>query len=69
MRTKLALAGLSVGVAAAVLPVSHASAFCWQAYYDLTGQCSPCTSVGNAYNNVNNRVGGGLPDLTANCLA
>jgi hypothetical protein len=69
MRSKIALAGLAVGIASAVLPVTNASAFCWDAYRQVTGQCSPCTSVGNAYNNVNNRVGGGLPDLTANCLA
>jgi hypothetical protein len=69
MRAKFALAGLVVGVAAAVLPVSNASAFCWEAYRQVTGQCSPCTAVGNAYNNVNNRVGGGLPDVPADCLA
>jgi hypothetical protein len=55
MRIKIALAGLTVGVAAAVLPVSHASAFCWETYHQLTGQCSPCPN---------------LPDkIPADCLA
>ncbi len=55
MRRKIALAGLAVGIAAAFLPVSSASAYCMQAYYDLTGHCSPCPN---------------LPDkIPADCLA
>ena len=69
MRSKLALAALGLGVAATLLPVSNASAFCVQAYQELTGQCSPCTAVGNAYNRVDNATGGALPDHVFDCLA
>jgi hypothetical protein len=37
MRSKIALAGLAVGIASAVLPVSHASAYCMQLFFFLTG--------------------------------
>jgi hypothetical protein len=45
MRSKIALAGLAVGVAATFLPVSSASAACIHTYYELTGHCSPCPNL------------------------
>jgi hypothetical protein len=70
MRRKIVLAGLVAGVAAAVLPVSNASAFvCIEPYRQVTGQCSPCNTVDHAWRTADARTGGVLPDLTTNCFA
>jgi hypothetical protein len=69
MRKKLALAGLGLGIAATLLPVTSASAYCSDTYRDLTGECGPCPAIGRAYDNVNGRTGGVLPDrIPADCV-
>ncbi len=49
MRKKIALAGLGIGLAAAFLPVSSASAFCNDTYRSVTGDCSPCHTAQDVY--------------------
>lgn len=63
MRKKLALA--VAGVAAAFAPVTSANAVCIDWYYELTGQCSPCNTVGG----VSSRVEKYGVEIAANCLA
>jgi len=67
VRRKLALGIAGVAVAASFLPLTSASAVCLQSWQAVTGQCSPCTTIGPAYNNLDNRTGGKLPTL--NCVA
>lgn len=69
MRKKLAIAGLGAGIALTVLPVTSASAMCVDWYQELTGECSPCPAVGRAYDNLNDRTGGALPRIPAECAA
>ena len=52
MRTLLitaALAGLGLGLAATFLPVTSASAYCDMAYYERTGDCTPCHTLQRVY--------------------
>jgi hypothetical protein len=67
VRRKIALTVAGLAVAASFAPLGSASAFCSEAWQQVTGQCSPCNTVGPAYNNLDNRLGGALPTL--NCLA
>jgi hypothetical protein len=64
---KLVIAIAAVGAVAAFLPVQSASASCITAYYQLTGQCSPCNTVGNASRNLHDKYG--TPNVTMNCVA
>lgn len=67
MRTKLAAAALVAGLAASFGPTTPASAICIGWYYDLTGQCSPCNTVGVVANVVEDKTG--VEPLEMNCVA
>ena len=67
MRSKLALAVLGTALAASFAPVSPASAVCITWYYELTGQCSPCNTVGGAVNRVEEKLGEDIVEM--HCLA
>ena len=48
MRRKLALSAFGLAVAATVLPLSGASAYCDFTWRSLTGDCNPCITVNEA---------------------
>ena len=65
MRRTLALAGLAVGIAAAVLPVASASAQCQPPLID---NGKPCADDGcDYYAALDARLGGRLPDDLVQC--
>jgi hypothetical protein len=67
MRKKIALAGLGLGLAASFLPVSSASAACVPAWWQtITGDCSPCQTVGPAVRYLHDH---GVPTDTVQCVA
>jgi hypothetical protein len=65
MRTKIALAA-GVALGASFLPISPASAVCVTAWQTLTGQCSPCTTLGPVVRTLHDKYG---IDVDLNCLA
>lgn len=67
MRKKIALAGLGLGLAATFLPVSSASAACVPVWWEtITGDCSPCNTVGHAIRYLDDK---GVPTDFAQCVA
>jgi hypothetical protein len=67
VRRRIALSVVAVAVAASFAPLTSASAVCIKAWELATGDCSPCTTAGPAYNNLDRRLGDALPTL--NCIA
>ena len=70
MRRRIAVALTGAALAASFGPVGSASAICMDWYYELTGHCSPCTTVAPAYDRVDRlgeKYGLGLTDL--HCIA
>lgn len=68
MRRTLALAVLGTAVAATLLPVAPASAYCLQA--DTGGSClTLCETLDRTYQNADARSGDALPDVSFYCLA
>lgn len=67
MRRKIALSALGAAVALSVAPLQPASAVCLDWYYDLTGTCSPCGTVGAAVRVVDKVTGEEL--VSMDCLA
>lgn len=65
MRKKIALASLGLGLAAAFLPVTSASAACVPSWWETaTGDCSPCQTLGPAFRVLNDN---GVPPV--DCVA
>lgn len=69
MRKPLGLAAVAFAVAAAVLPVSSASAVCYEWMYELTGYCGPCNVAGHAYREVSNETGITIDEQFLTCSA
>ena len=68
MRKTLGLAALALGIAASVLPVSPASAYCDPLVSSLTGRCdNTCTVTARAYYSADDRTGDALPDQEFVC--
>lgn len=65
MRKKIALALAGVAAAATFAPLTSANAVCLDWYYELTGQCSPCNTVGGVLNRLE-KYG---VEAGTNCLA
>ena len=63
---RFALVAAGLGVAASMFSVSPASAVCVNAWQQVTGQCSPCNTVGGVFNRVEDLTGV-KPDVQ--CLA
>jgi hypothetical protein len=69
MRRRLALAALGTGIAATLLPVTSASAYCDPVTSSVTGHCTnPCTAVGGAYQTADRKAGDRLPDVVFICF-
>lgn len=70
MRKPLAIAALAVGIGAAVLPTSSASAYCDPVLYAATGKCAnACTIAASAYRTADDRAKDALPDDPFLCFA
>lgn len=65
MSRRLAVLVAGAALAAAFGPAQSASAVCVEAWEAVTGQCSPCTTIGPAYRELREL---GVPDLVQ-CLA
>lgn len=67
MRKKIALASLGLGLAATFLPVTSASAACVPPQWEqITGQCSPCQTIGLAFRVLGEK---GVPTDFVQCVA
>lgn len=67
MRKKIAFAGLGLGLALSVLPVTSASAACVPWFWEtVTGDCSPCQTVGPAVRALHEA---GVPTDYVQCVA
>ena len=67
MRKKIALAGLGLGLAMSFLPVTSASAACVPVWWEtVTGDCSPCQTVGPVFRALHDA---GIGTDLANCVA
>ena len=69
MRRTLALASLGVAVAATLLPVASASAYCIQPGVGPDQCVNLCSTLDRAYQGLDARSGDALPDVSFYCLA